>query len=219
MKKLRIGKLGLMIISGTLLSFNAAADFSRSFEGYTLFKTNCVICHGPGGGGNGILADRLDYTPADLTNPGLATKTDHQIFQIIEGTAPHSKAGSGMPQWGLAIPQNHIESLVKYVRYLNKSKHKSAGNPIQGKKVYEENCSICHGTDGKGKGILAQVYDMSPADHTNSANLNRMDNATLKAYIKSGGDDTLMPGWDGVLNNAQLDDVISYIRLLSANND
>ena len=217
MKKLRIGKLGLILISGITLSFNAAADFSKSFEGYTLFKTNCVICHGADGTGNGILAGRLKQRPANLTNPGLATKTDHEIFQIIEGTAPHSKVTKFMPQWGLAIPQNHIESLVKYVRYLNTSRHRSTGNPIEGKKVYEEFCSICHGMDGKGKGVLAKVYDMTPADHTNAEQMNSLDNATLKAYIKSGGDDTLMPGWEDVLSDKQLNDVISYIRLLSAN--
>jgi mono/diheme cytochrome c family protein len=217
MKKTIIWQLGTLFTAGMLSSFNALADFSKSFEGYGLYKAHCVICHGEDGTGNGLLADRLETRPANLTNPSLAEKRDHEIFQIIEGTAPHGRVSENMPQWGLAIPQNHIESLVYYVRYLNRTKHPASGNPIRGKQVYDAYCTDCHGKDGKGGGILAKVYHMKPADHTNPMEMNKMNNNELRDYIKTGEDITLMPGWKGELNDEQIDDIVSYIRLLSAN--
>ena len=218
MKKTIIWRLAAVLTAGILASFNAQADFSKSFEGYGLFKTHCVICHGADGTGNGLLANKLETKPADLTLPSLANKRDHDIFQIIEGTAPHGNVSEDMPQWGLAIPHNHIESLVYYVRYLNRSKYPASGNPIKGKQVYDSYCTDCHGKDGKGGGILAKVYHMKPADHTNPMEMNRMDNSELRDYISTGEDTTLMPGWKGELSDEQIDDVVSYIRLLSANN-
>jgi mono/diheme cytochrome c family protein len=44
-----------------------------------------------------------------------------------------------------------------------------------------------------------------------------MNNSELKDYISTGEDTTLMPGWKDVLTDKEMDDVISYIRLISAN--
>jgi cbb3-type cytochrome c oxidase subunit III len=217
MKKTITYKLAAILTAGLLSSFNALADFSKSFEGYGLYKTHCVICHGADGTGNGLLADRLETRPADLTSPSLAEKRDHEIFQIIEGTAPHGRVSENMPQWGHALPYNHIDSLVYYVRYLNRTKYPTTGNPVGGKQVYDAYCTDCHGKDGKGEGTLAKVYHMKPADHTNPIEMNRMNNNELKDYISKGEDTTLMPGWQGELSDKQIDDVVSYIRLLSAN--
>lgn len=215
MKQTRIWQLGTLLTCVMLVP-NAFAQYSKSFEGYGLFKKHCVVCHGSDGTGNGILAARLERRPANLTAASVAKKSDHEIFQIIEGTAPHSTVSEAMPKWGHAIPQNHIDSLVKYVRYLNQAKHRSTGNPVEGKNVYDEYCSACHGNDGKGEGTLAKVYNMRPADHTNAARLNNIDNKALKSYIETGIDDSFMPGWKGVLTDTQINDVMSYIRLLSA---
>jgi cbb3-type cytochrome c oxidase subunit III len=219
MKKTIICQLSASLAIGMLISFNALADFSKSFEGYGLYTKHCVICHGSDGTGNGLLAGRLETKPADLTDPSLAKKRDHEIFQIIEGTAPHGRVSENMPQWGHALPQNHIDSLVYYIRYLNRTKYPTSGNPVGGKQVYDAYCTDCHGKDGKGGGTLAMVYNMKPADHTNSMEMNKMDNQELKDYIKTGDDTTLMPGWKGVLTDKEIDDVVSYIRLLSANED
>ncbi len=206
------------ILAITMLSSNVFADYSKSFDGYRIFRTNCVVCHGLDGTGNGPLASKLETKPADLTNNDrLVKKSDRELFKIIEGTTPHGQVSGDMPQWGLAIPQTQIRSLLTYVRYLHSSKHPVSGDPEMGKKVYDDNCTICHGADGKGKGTIAEIYDMEPADHTDASILSRMSNEKIRSIIVDGTKGAkLMPGWKDILSDKEIEDVISYIRLLSA---
>lgn len=206
------------ILAITMLSSNAFADYSKSFDGYRIFRTNCSVCHGLDGTGNGLLASKLESKPADLTNSErLGKKSDRELFKIIEGTAPHDQVSDDMPRWGLTIPQAQIRSLLAYVRYLHSSKHPVSGNPEMGKQVYDTNCSLCHGLDGKGKGTITKIYDMEPADHTDASNMNRMSNEKIRSIISEGTKGAkLMPGWKDILTEKETEDVISYIRLLSA---
>ena len=56
------------ILAIVMLSSNTFADYSKSFDGYRIFRTNCFVCHGLDGTGNGPLASKLETKPADLTN-------------------------------------------------------------------------------------------------------------------------------------------------------
>jgi cbb3-type cytochrome c oxidase subunit III len=217
MKQTMVWKLPAILAIG-MLSSNAFADYSKSFDGYRIFRTNCFVCHGLDGTGDGPLASKLETRPADLTdNDRLEKKSDRELFKIIEGTAPHGEVTSDMPQWGLAIPHTQIRSLVAYVRYLHSSKHPVSGNPQMGKQVYDNNCTVCHGPGGKGKGTITKVYDMEPADHTDASSMNRMSNEKIHSIISNGTKGAkLMPGWKGILSDKEIEDVISYIRLLSA---
>lgn len=206
------------ILAISMLSSNVFADYSKSFDGYRVFRTNCSVCHGLDGTGNGPLASKLETKPADLTNNDrLEKKSDHELFKIIEGTVPHGQVSNDMPQWGLAMPQAQIRSLLTYVRYLHRSKHPVSGNPEMGKQVYDNNCTICHGADGKGKGTITKIYDMEPADHTDASSMNHISNKKIRSIISDGTKGaTLMPGWKDILSDKEIEDVISYIRLLSA---
>ena len=216
MKQTMSWKLAAILAIG-LLYTNAFADYSLSFDGYRIFRTNCFVCHGLDGTGNGPLAGKLETKPADLTdNDSLEKKSDRELFKIIEGTEPHGQVSDDMPQWGLAIPHTQIRSLVAYVRFLHRSKHPVTGNPQMGKRIYDDNCTICHGPGGKGEGTITKVYDMEPADHTDAGSMNRMSNEKIRSIIVNGSKGAkLMPGWKGIMSDKEIEDVISYIRLLS----
>ena len=64
---------------------------------------------------------------------------------------------------------------------------------------------------------ITKVYDMEPADHTDASSMNRMSNEKIHSIISNGTKGAkLMPGWKGILSDKDIEDVISYIRLLSA---
>lgn len=205
--------LGIMTIS-----FNAAADYSRSYEGYKLFNSYCFICHGVNGKGDGPLAMKLDSRPTDLTNNALLkNKSDNDIYQMIAGTVRHG--GSNMPKWrvGIAISPSQIKGLVAYIRYLHRGKHVLIGNPEKGKAIYDRSCTVCHGSEGEGDGILTKVYSLEPANHVNATRMDKMTNkAMVKLVTKGGTGASMMPGWEGILTKQEINDVVSYIRLLSA---
>jgi len=220
MKQVSLYKLIGMSIFGLLFSSNVAADFSKSFEGYKVFNKYCFICHGGEGKGDGPLASKIGMPPADLTNNDvLGTRTDRELIRIVEGSAPHGngKTSAGMPRWGVAISHSDVRSLVAYIRYLHKGKHKLTGDPTLGKKVYDNYCVQCHGDYGEADGVLTRVYSMEPADHTNAERMNKISNERMRTLITKGGAGaSMMPGWAGVLSKEEIENVISYIRLVAA---
>ena len=218
MKQTTVWKTPAFITILMLLSANAFAEYSKSLEGYRIFNANCFICHGTDGKGKGPLASKLTDKPADLTdNTVLSKVSDRDLFQIIEGTAPHGEVSSAMPKWGMAIPHTQIDSLVSYIRYLHRTKYPVSGNPLKGKETYDTYCTICHGADGKAKGVITKLYNMEPADHTNASAMNKISNEKMYSIIANGTvGATLMPGWKDILSEKEIKDVISYIRLISS---
>ena len=91
-----------------------------------------------------------------------------------------------------------------------------------GKRLYKENCVPCHGELGKGDGAGARSLPVRPADHTNGAAMNARSDGFLRDVITKGGGamglSTFMPGWQGILKDSEILDLVSYVRTLSAPN-
>jgi len=218
MKQSLVYKLIFTITFGMLFSTHAVADYSKTFEGYQVFDKYCFICHGAEGKGDGPLAGKIGTAPANLTDDNrMAKRSDKDLIRIIEGSAPHGTVTSDMPQWSRALSYTQIRSLVSYVRYMHRGKYKLTGDPVAGKVIYDGACAQCHGDDGEGDGVLTHVYSMSPANHTDAERMDKMSNEEMRKIITKGGPGkSLMPGWDGILNTQEINDVISYIRLMAA---
>jgi mono/diheme cytochrome c family protein len=94
-----------------------------------------------------------------------------------------------------------------------------AQNQAQGKNVYMTYCASCHGERGKGDGTAAMSLPAKPADHTNGAVMNQLNDKFLYDIIARGGGAVgksgFMPSWGGALNDSQIRDVIAYIRSLA----
>lgn len=93
-----------------------------------------------------------------------------------------------------------------------------SGSPSAGRKVHVDNCQRCHGAQGRGDGPAGKLLKTKPADWTNKQKMSGMSNDFLFKIIKSGGGSvgksTLMPAFKGKLSDAQINDVISFIRSL-----
>ena len=72
-------------------------------KGHRLFVWfNCAGCHGPHGGGG---------TGPNLR--GMEGTSDAKIFEVIA-----QGRGTGMPAWGMKLPENQIWMLVSYIKSL-----------------------------------------------------------------------------------------------------
>jgi mono/diheme cytochrome c family protein len=91
--------------------------------------------------------------------------------------------------------------------------HAAGGDPLKGKAVYEKNCLICHGSQGKGDGQFGQVTNPPAADFTSAVSKKQTD-AQLLATIQNGRPPTAMEGWKGQLSNAEIHDVLAYVNSL-----
>lgn len=90
------------------------------------------------------------------------------------------------------------------------------GNDASGKKLYLTYCFLCHGTTGKGDGFAAAVQPTKPRDLTNDAYMSARTDQQLFDAISGGGPafhgSLTMPAWRESLTEAQIWDLVAYIR-------
>ena len=84
-------------------------------RGGRLYKQLCLPCHGATGGGDGAMAKKLGFKPADLTLARLAQQRDGELFWKI------SKGRKPMPEFEKDLSQRERWDLVSYVRTLLKN--------------------------------------------------------------------------------------------------
>jgi mono/diheme cytochrome c family protein len=93
------------------------------------------------------------------------------------------------------------------------------GDAGEGAVIYGQFCATCHGAGGKGDGAASAGLDPKPADHTDSAYMGALSDEHLYLVIQKGGaavgKSPLMAPWGGVLNDAQIRDLVALLRRLS----
>lgn len=105
--------------------------------GVRLFSNNCAVCHGSDGGGN--------YGFPNLTdNDWLYGGAPDNILETIT----HGRAGN-MPAWGDVLGEAKVQAAVEYVLSLSGAEHDAQLAGV-GHEIFTQNCSACHGLDGKG---------------------------------------------------------------------
>jgi mono/diheme cytochrome c family protein len=87
-----------------------------------------------------------------------------------------------------------------------------------GKAIYDAACAACHGSNGEGANPVLTGFDRPQT----FPHFNKCDETTpeftrdYKAAIRDGGPargfSTIMPSFSGVLDSAQIDEVITYLR-------
>jgi mono/diheme cytochrome c family protein len=93
------------------------------------------------------------------------------------------------------------------------------GDAAAGGQQYAVFCASCHGPTGNGDGPVAAGLDPKPARHSDGAYMNALSDGYLFKVIKEGGaavgKSPLMAPWGGTLSDAQIRDVIAYVRTLA----
>jgi mono/diheme cytochrome c family protein len=84
-------------------------------EGKKVFETNCSMCHGPAGKGDGAAAVALNPKPANLTSNAVQAQTDGELFWKI------STGRGAMPSWQ-TLPEKDRWSVVDFIRSLGGKK-------------------------------------------------------------------------------------------------
>ncbi len=202
-------------------SFALAIDPTTAYDGQRLFVSHCLICHGADGKGGGPLARNLELDMIDLTltvrarsETMLRTIISGDGGPIVTGRDRHNLLTDAMPNWGEVLSDPQIDALIAYMRFLGTAKHELLGDPEKGALLYGKYCAVCHGEEGYGDGPMTELINLEPADHTNSNTMNRLSNEDLIAFIVEGNDE-YMPAWDGILDQEEVEALVSYIRLLS----
>ncbi|HEY3930275.1 MAG TPA: cytochrome c [Candidatus Koribacter sp.] len=96
--------VALLLCSSTLLLAQS--------PGETVFKKNCVMCHGADGKGQTKMGLKLGA--ADLTSHDIQALSDEALAQTV------SNGKGKMPPFGKTLSDDEINQVVRYVRTLRK---------------------------------------------------------------------------------------------------
>jgi cytochrome c oxidase cbb3-type subunit 3 len=172
--------------------------------GRITFAENCQACHGAGGGGN-------PGYPALAAGNWLWGGKPEDIYQTIKFgiRSGHDEARmSQMPRFGVdgILKPAEIEAVADYVTALY-SLPGQITDLTEGKRVFAENCVICHGDSGQGN------RDVGGARLAAHLHLHGDDRAAIVSQItnpKMG----VMPNWNNRLDDAKIKSVALYVHSL-----
>lgn len=94
-----------------------------------------------------------------------------------------------------------------------------AADAARGAALYQTYCASCHGPGGDGDGPTAVGLDPKPARHSDGAKMSALSNEYLIRVVREGGQavgkSPLMAPWAGTLDDAQIRDVVAFVRSLA----
>lgn len=180
-------------------------------DGKVLFQQRCAACHGEEGkGGIGLPLSR---------QPVMESLTDDYIRKTIRSGRP----GRIMPAFE-EMADADVEAIVTYMRTWGESRVEEpaaplAGNVAKGKPLFEQHCASCHGKDlsggAEGTGVTFsrnRELPIMPPALNNPGFLQAATDGMLRYIIRHGRAGTPMPAFEGKLEQAQMDDIIAYVR-------
>ncbi|WP_395665827.1 cytochrome-c oxidase, cbb3-type subunit III [Methylocella sp.] len=180
-------------------------SFARAV-GASAFAQNCSPCHGAGGQGSrgypNLNADRW-----------LWGGTLDQIYTTISHGArwpgdPDTHAGV-MPSFGRdgLLNAQEISTVADYVRTLSGNAPDAGADLAKGKQLFIDNCSPCHGEDGKGN------TEVGAANLTTQVWLYGPTKADIMHRVEVGGGG-VMPAWKGKLDEGTIKALTVFVHTL-----
>jgi mono/diheme cytochrome c family protein len=91
------------------------------------------------------------------------------------------------------------------------SSAKDSAAAARGKDVFTAKCAVCHYADSDAKKIGPGLKGIGKRG-TFTVNNNKVTDESLKTWIENG--DNLMPPFKEVLEQAQIKDVVAYVKTL-----
>lgn len=213
-------------------------------KGRQAYARRCAGCHGEKGDGNGPAARFLDPKPRDFTG-GIfkfhstpvpnALPTDQDLFL----TVTHGLWGTAMPPWYDISAEERL-AVVQYLKTFSDRWQKeepgeavavapeppiSAASLKAGAERFAESCAVCHGSEGRGDGLVAASladtwgHPVRPANFTLPAGAPGgvklgHDGRHLFKTLTSGVGGTPMPSFAASLTPEQIWDIVHYVQSL-----
>ena len=174
-------------------------------RGKTVFGDNCAPCHGSGAAGAKGYPNLND-------DDWLWGGSLDQIMQTIRygARSGHSKAHEGqMLAFGKdgVLKPDQIVTVANYVRSLSGLPTQPGYDAAAGAKIFAENCTSCHGDQGKGN------PELGAPNLTDKIWLYGSDEAALVETITNGRAG-VMPAWEGRLDPVTLKAMAVYVHSL-----
>ena len=194
----------LLFCSTALQAQSSELSAEESAAAAANYQKYCALCHGE---------DRQGY--ANDAAPSLRSESLirsgyplHLAFAI--GYGRHgTPMGGYFEEIGGPLSNRDIFQLVNWlkdqvpVEPIELGFDPVLGDAATGKRIYAEQCSVCHGENGQG--------ELAPAIG-NPAMLAITTDSFIRYAIEHGRDGTDMPAFRKILTDAEIDSVTAYLR-------
>jgi cytochrome c oxidase cbb3-type subunit III len=179
-------------------------DFARA-QGRVAFADNCAPCHGAGGGGAKGYPNLDDD---DWLWGGKLAAIEQTIRHGARSGDKEDHEGN-MPAFGRdnILKPNQISAVADYVRSLSGLPAEQGADLGLGKKVFADNCAVCHGPEGKGN------RELGAPNLTDKIWLYGPDKATIMQGVQNGRGG-VMPAWQGRLSDPIIKSLTVYVYTL-----
>jgi len=176
-------------------------DFARA-QGRVSFADNCAPCHGAGGGGGKGYPNLNDD---DWLWGGKLADVEQTIRHGARAGDDKGRQGN-MPAFGRdgILKANEISASADFVRSLAGLSVEKDADLTLGKKVFADNCAVCHGESGKGN------RELGAPNLTDKIWLYGSDKVTIVQGIQNGRGG-LMPAWNGRLSESVIKALTVYV--------
>ena len=176
-------------------------DFARA-QGRVAFGDNCAGCHGAGGGGAKGYPNLNDD---DWLWGGKLAAIEHTIRHGARSGDKDEHQGN-MPAFGRdgILKANEISAVADHVRSLSGLSTEKGADLTLGKKVFADNCSLCHGLEGKGN------RELGAPNLTDKIWLYSSDKETIMQGVQNGRGG-VMPAWEGRLSEPIIKALTVYV--------
>ena len=176
-------------------------DFARA-QGRVAFADNCAPCHGAGGGGAKGYPNLDDD---DWLWGGKLAAIEQTIRHGARSGDKDDHEGN-MPAFGREniLKPNQISAVADYVRSFSGLPAEQGADLALGKKVFADNCAVCHGPEGKGN------HQMGAPNLTDKIWLYGPDKATIMQGVQNGRGG-VMPAWQGRLSEPIIKALTVYV--------
>src|SRR5271165_3107097 len=174
-------------------------------QGKAAFGDNCTPCHGSGGQGQ---KGYPNLTAGRWLWGGTLEQIDATITHGVRADDPDTHA-SAMPAFGKdgILKAEEIREVANYVRTLAGLEPEQGVDIAAGKKIFADNCVVCHGEDGKGK------IDLGAPNLTTKVWLYGSDLKDLMYTITNARNST-MPAWGKRLDPETIKSLAVYVHSL-----
>jgi cbb3-type cytochrome c oxidase subunit III len=211
---------------GTLTTTGASTSVTPKVAAgaHAFVQFACAQCHGENGQG-GVSPDVPSLTQAGkaLTVSQLTSIIDHGLGESANPTKPY------MPVWGAVISKRQVSELVAYIRAglpsvadaVPVAVPQNQGDAVAGAALYvRDGCINCHGPNGLG-GVPNPLSPDKTIPSLSGAVFREEFNTDKKItdVIRSGSvigraPIVSMPHWGGILTDAQLRELVAYLKTL-----
>jgi cytochrome c oxidase cbb3-type subunit 3 len=180
-------------------------EFARA-QGRPAFAENCAPCHGAGGGGGRGYPNLNDD---EWIWGGTLDEVAQTIRHGVRSGDAGARQGAAMPAFGRdgILKRADIENVADYVRSLAGLSTDPKADLAAGKKVFLDNCAVCHGEAGKGK------RELGAPNLTDAIWLYGSDKAAIVEAVWNGRGG-VMPGWAGRLDDVTIKALAVYVHSL-----